>query len=449
MRKIHTYTNMSNPENLIRPPVLNPEQVPRALNINDLNNIISETTSRLFEQRLPGIIQNILNPNPGAVTDQEIDAQYRGNLTDLDKIPDIVKSLREFSGNQTEFNSWRKSVERILTIYEPSKGTPRYFGILSVIRNKIVGNADIALESYNTPLNWEAIIKCLSLHYSDKRDLATLEYQMISLVQGKLSIQGFYQVVYKHLSIILNKLGSLEASNESLTLLTESYRNKALDTFIRGLNGDLPKLLGMREPADLPQALHLCLKLENQSFRANYTQNFNYRKAIPTLPPRNHYRNYPPQPSNFTSQSNQTPFFPQLAHIPQVPQNHFTKQSSHIHSNNYPTQAQTNRYNYYQSNPPIPPKKQTTPEPMDVDSSLHTRRVNYMNRPQYQNANKRSPPSTSNSGYQPKIQRNFHINNELETYDNTVNNSFDTDEFGEMSYNQDSINELTDIHFLE
>ena len=70
---------------------------------------------------------------------------------------------------------------------------------------------------------------------------------------------------------------------EAMQLMTETYRNKALDTFIRGLRGDLPRLLGTREPTDLPQALHLCLKLENQNYR---TQQINKN-----TPPHNPRRN--------------------------------------------------------------------------------------------------------------------------------------------------------------
>lgn len=51
----------------------------------------------------------------------------------------------------------------------------------------------------------------------------------------------------------MNKIGCLEASNEWLILLTKSYRKNALDTFIRGLDGDLLQLFGMREPMDSPQ----------------------------------------------------------------------------------------------------------------------------------------------------------------------------------------------------
>lgn len=78
-------------------------------------------------------VVNSQNPNaihPNAV-DQIIDEQHLGNLGDLDKLPDVVKCLREFSGKPGEFNSWKKSMERILNF----KGTPKYYGILNIIRN--------------------------------------------------------------------------------------------------------------------------------------------------------------------------------------------------------------------------------------------------------------------------------------------------------------------------
>ena len=90
---------------------------------------------------------------------------------------------------------------------------------------------------------------------------------MASIVQGNLPVQQFYQKVYAHLSLILNKISCLDVGEEDSRILTTAYRNKALDTFVRGLNGDLPILLGIKEPRDLPEALYLCEKLENQNLR--------------------------------------------------------------------------------------------------------------------------------------------------------------------------------------
>lgn len=422
---------MANQNNLIRPPVLpsssapnpNPNQQNAQLSIQDLTALISRISTDILRNEGPQVVQAILNPNVGVdhVSDQRIEDGHANNLNELDKIPDVVKCLKEFSGQPGEFSSWKKSVDRILSIYEPLKGTPKYYGIISVIRNKITGNADIALESYNTPLNWSAISQCLMTHYGDKRDVSTLEYQMSTLIQGNNSVSEFYQRVYTHLSLILNKIGCIDTSNESLILLTKSYREKALDTFIRGLNGDLPRLLGMREPVDLPQALHLCLKLENQNFRANHTYN-SKKQQFSQQPPK---RNFAPVQKR--------PFHPQLAYVPQIGQPAWQSRQQPFTNNSY--------------NPPRPPKPQPRPEPMDVDQSLRSRRINYINRPQQNHfMGKRPPPSVSN--LQRKAQRTFHINTEsLPTHSRVGNYERDAEENSDTD-NSGNYIEPTDLHFL-
>lgn len=181
-------------------------------------------------------------------------------------------------------------------------------------------------------------------------------------------------------------------------MLTQSYKNKALDTFITGLNGDLSKLLGLKEPADLPQALHLCLKLENQNVRASHA--YNSRKFQSTF-------------KGNAAQAGR-PFYPEIAHFPQAnqPRNFFNHREQH------------------NTNPPRPPKPQPRPEPMDVDPSMHSRRINYMNRPQ-QNQFVGKRPQQSAYQQQNKNQRTFHINT-------SIQNREENKQFGEQ----------TDIHFL-
>lgn len=437
--------------------------------VNELEMLIGSIVQSTLQRQGKEMINSILNPNADNLnfTDQVIDAQHQNNLNDLDRIPDIVRSLKDFTGEPGQFSSWRKSVDRILQIYDPIRGTPKYYGIISVIRNKIVGPADAVLESYNTPLNWPCITRCLTLHYADKRDLGTLEYQMTSLVQGNLSIQEFYQSVYMHLSLILNKISGMEIGNDSLNLLMQTYRDKALDTFVRGLKGDLPRLLGIREPVDLPQALHLCLKLENQNFRTHYaiSNQTTSRKFShpPPIPPRRHNlnNNYNPQ------QHKLVPFYPQLAHTP-PPTNFYQK------PNQYKQHPFGYNHNYQQQNRlvspqrPFMPKPQQKPEPMDIDHSVQTKAVNYMNRPQQNQFNGKRPPPNSAQFNPNKYQRNFHINsNNSDQYEqpppqhpehheyleNTIEAQqyFATESQHLMSDNietDDGI-DFSDIHFLE
>lgn len=469
---------MSNPNNLIRPPVISRETVnPNgpAAPLGNLDAPIRNLVSEIFRAEAANLIQILKNPQPDSIniTDQGIDVQYRDNLVDLDRIPDVVRCLREFSGQPAEYNSWRKSVNRILEIYEPMKGTAKYFGIISVIRNKIVGNADAVLESYNTPMNWESISRCLTLHYADKRDLSTLEYQLTSLVQGNESVQDFYQKVYSHLSLILNKIGALEIGREAMSLLTQTYRDKALDTFVRGLKGDLPKLLGIKEPADLPEALHLCLKLENQNFRTNYANN-QQRKMVNTIP-------LPPR------QTQQRPFYPQLAYLPPRPQpihemNQMQTQQQFramprnqqqfgTIPRNHQFGAIPRNHQQYNIPPPRPfgPKPQPRPEPMDVDQSLRSRNVNYINRPTNNGfLGKRPPPQYEEPRKQsrnfhvqaqvhdtPTEEKDQHLDNYLEEmYKEDIKLEQPLDQYlNEQQYYDTNTNEegvdLADIHFLD
>lgn len=444
---------MTTPNNLIRPATLNVEPNPtlppvssqgpshqlpsgnndRGRNPEILERTIAGIVNRILQSECRNIVQNIINPNADQFSgvDQHIDPRYENNLSELDKIPDVVRCLKDFSGIPGEFNSWKKSVDRILKLYENSKGTPKYFGILSVVRNKIVGQADVVLESYNTPLDWKCIARCLTMHYADKRDLSTLEYQMTSLVQGHQTIQEFYHSVYSHLSLILNKIGCMDVTNESITLLAQTYRDKALDTFVRGLKGDLPRLLGIREPSDLPQALHLCLKLENQSYRTQYANSHQgpsravHNQVVPPLLSRRPVANQ--NKVNF-NRGNQ-PFYPQLAYSPQ-PQANF---NPYRPQNSYrpPPFNQGNVRNQgpHQAGPsrPLAPKPLPRPEPMDVDQSIQTKNVNYMNRPtQGQFYGKRPPSSAQVPNLANKYQRSYHI----EPQETTINNYEQTQGLG-------------------
>lgn len=411
-----------------------------AFNLQNLKTIISEIVREESNITLNRLINGQTDNNID--TDQGIDAIHRNNLQDMDKIPDIVKSLRDFSGQPGEFGSWKKSVERILKIYEHLKGTPKYYGILSVIRNKITKDADIALESYNTPLQWERISKCLSLHYADKRDIGTLEYQMTTLIQKHNSITDYYQEVYYHLSLILNKLSSMDMSQDSMNMMTKTYRDKALDTFIRGLKGDLPKLLSMREPTDLPQALHLCLKLENVNYRTQYSHN-NVRipsfSIPPPLPPKrqDHIRN------QFT---NNRQFHPQLLQNPQSGHNPFV--FNRPQRPTYFNQQQRAPMSRYQNNNF---NNFSKPEPMEIDQSMRTRQVNYMNRPQnYQHISDKRPASQQIHQNHNKLQR---INNtEQCSEDSNLERYEEQSRESDPHYDQpitESADYLEDINFLD
>lgn len=358
------------------------------INCADLGKIISAK------------VQEILNPFKEFEAGDNSDNFPGGSIRDVDKIPDIVNSLREFNGKSGDFNSWRKSVDRIFEIFKSIEGSSKHYAILHTVRHKITGEADTALESYRTPLNWNKIKKVLMMHYADKRDIGTLEYQMSTLLQKNMAITEFYKKVYEHLSLLLDKVSCLDISEEAKGAMINSYRGKALDTFVRGLNGDLPRLLSIREPTSLPQALNLCQKLDNMHFRANYAHNHsrgNIHKPPPVMQ----------QPHHFS----RPVFYPELAHMPP----HFKQYPPKPHFQNIPRPfaphqfSQANQrpnftgFNNRQNFPPKPP------QPMEVDQSIRSKNANYQNfQRNYQFAQKR--PHETSGGIPPKLQRNYFMN---------------------------------------
>lgn len=245
---------------------------------------------------------------------------------------------------------------------------------------------------------------------------------MTSLCQGNRTITEFYQAVYQHLSLILDKVSCLDLGESSLHTMTNTYREKALDTFIRGLNGDLPRLLSIREPNSLPQALHICLKLDNMTFRTNY--------ANGRIPRANGYKD---GIGTARSSLGNGKFYPELAHAsgvmssrPPLPpryNNNPNFKPNYHYQNMSPTAYQNlgskpqfdrgrppnqqNQTQYWNRTPNI--QRQTRVEPMDIDQSIQTRQANYINRPQDNTAFKRQT-TASFQGPVNKLQRNFHIN---------------------------------------
>lgn len=182
-------------------------------------------------------------------------------LTHVAKLPDCVKELQVFDGSREHYGSWVHSVELVIKDYEIVRHKPIYTAILRHIRGKIRGAADSALLAHNIhDSDWAKIKETLSLHYADTRDIQTLEQQLTLMSQGRQRLSDFYSQIQKQLSLMINTIKPEKyAHKETIEALTEAHRRRALDVFIRGLNGDLPALLLVQNIKSLPEAYSACI----------------------------------------------------------------------------------------------------------------------------------------------------------------------------------------------
>jgi len=110
------------------------------------------------------------------------------------------------------------------------------------------------------------------MHYGDKRDLGTFEYQMLSQGSNQ-SVKEFHRTVYQHLSLLLRTVSLMELDEEAHRALKKMFRDKVLDTLI------------YVAPPDLPSALNICQKMEIQKYRFMHAISLGHSHSINTTTP--------------------------------------------------------------------------------------------------------------------------------------------------------------------
>lgn len=216
---------------------------------------------------------------------------------------DIIKSLPEFDGTDAKYVSWRQAAVTAHTLFEAYEGSTRYYQAVAIIRNKVTGAANMVLSSYNTVMNFKAIIDRLDFAYSDKRSIFTLEQELSTLRQGSRPLLEFYSQVEQKLTLIINKVIMSHEGNSSLIdALNGKYRQDALRVFISGLHRPLCDTLFSCKPPDMPSALAMARELETNQLRYNFATTFSndHGKSMPTpnlqLPRNGQVNQFPVRP---------------------------------------------------------------------------------------------------------------------------------------------------------
>jgi len=131
-------------------------------------------------------------------------ARTQFELKEIARLPDYVKELQVLEGEAGGYDTWMGRAGAILKDYEIIKERPLYRPIVVSIRQKIRGNAETTLLSYNVAEDdWPETKRVLMLHYADKRDLLTLEYQMGQMTQGAKTMEAFYSGINAHFALII------------------------------------------------------------------------------------------------------------------------------------------------------------------------------------------------------------------------------------------------------
>lgn len=194
-------------------------------------------------------------------------------LIPCDEPLDIVKSVPEFDGKQDQYVSWRQAATAAYKLFEPYVGSSRHYQAVAILRNKIRGTASATLASFNTVLNFKAILARLDFTYADKTPIRVVQQEMDTLRQGDMTLLQYYDEVEKRLTLITNKT-IMTQERGAAAVYNEKFRNDALHTFVSGLRKNLKTAVFPAQPRDLPTALALAQEAEASNDRYAFATSF-------------------------------------------------------------------------------------------------------------------------------------------------------------------------------
>lgn len=232
-------------------------------------------------------------------------------ITSGDQIQlDSYKSIPEFSGDKSQYRSWREQVTRRMKMIESFKTHPKYEAALGIIRAKITKVAPDILINNKTAYNIDAIIDRLDFSYADQRPLYVVEAEMTSIKQSTKSLQEYYDTINQALNMVITKIVMTYKNDAEQKSLIAETQQKAIRTFIMGLNSSMMRnTLYGNTPKTLAKAFaiaqtiyydnqHLQLDLNRDSRRTQpriqqpnppmrYNPNFNYNRTQQATQPKN------------------------------------------------------------------------------------------------------------------------------------------------------------------
>lgn len=110
-----------------------------------------------------------------------------------------------------------------------------------------------------------------------------LEQELTVLQQGKTTLDEFFDKVNERLNSIVNKINMTYKEEQTAKAFIDQANEKALRTFITGLNSRKGEVLYASKPKSLPEAYAMLQTILNDQERISYANRFNRSEERQTL----------------------------------------------------------------------------------------------------------------------------------------------------------------------
>lgn len=195
------------------------------------------------------------------------------------KIPDTIKGLPCFSGENDDLTHWLFQVQAIVDAYRELHEEPIWLLWLCHIRGKVTGKAHKALTSANIPNDWARIRATLIEHFGNNRELSSLCQAIPYLSQGRNSVEDFYHEVTT-LQAKVNEKINLEPTYRGHTAAVSHFAATLMkEAFIDGLNEPYSALVRGSDPRTMVDAFNFARRQCEADVRKNEKAAFTKKAA--------------------------------------------------------------------------------------------------------------------------------------------------------------------------
>lgn len=396
----------------------------------ELKQQIDSLTAELEAQRLQ--IERLLNRQSTSsnASLSPSNARETTGRNDVPRVPDAIKFIVPYKGDKKTLASWLTSVEEKLKYAKQTCSSEEEIAhamplLVSIIRDKIVGEASEALVARHTALEWSEIKTVLSEYFGDKRDLCTLVTQISYMKQGTKSITEFYNDCRELLSDITAKLLLDQETKLCVKILSKSYEDMILNSFIDGLVEPYSTLTRTSRPTTLLMAYQGALDQYNAAQRRKekfYKPPIVSQKPInrPSPPTANwqNYNRYPPVGQQIQRPFMQNAFRPTF---PYIENTQFPSNQMNATFNNRPQIQNSHNQNAPQRMLALPNIKQD-PSGHRTQGNKNFSSQQYRTPfPKVQNLNIQEEIQTKPEEYEEQVQPEQEMSEQNEVYESSLN----------------------------
>lgn len=207
--------------------------------------------------------------------------------------PGMVKLIPVFEGDKRQLNLFIRKVEYIVDKYHGDENQNEY--VFQTITSRLSGDAAALLSEREDIVTWPTLKTLFIQHFGDPRseECVAIELESLKIKTGE-SYTQFCNRIQSIRSVLFAKVNQLQDQNIKTSKIA-IYNNMSQNVFLHNLSENMVRIVRLKGPTSLEQALTIVLeevnfydqynarnKLHN---RPNFspTQSFGFKPSLPNI----------------------------------------------------------------------------------------------------------------------------------------------------------------------